>query len=410
MITLCLRPDKEGSWGYAADPPLFQGTNFALEFESGMRSIASLLVVLVLAVSQNCFAQDSSGSTSNWTASSQQQGPGRSINPIRTTETHTEADGRIVDNQSLETLGPEGRYIPYQDIEKESVHVDANTVRTIERTFGRDPDGRRTLVQVREEESRKLAGGAQSVTRTVLNPDANGRLQIVQRELQDSKQTSADVRETKTTVLTPDVNGGLTPAAQIEERQKKSSDGSVEFKKSTRLSDGTGHWQLAEVREGTIKQENGQQHTTEENISRPDSNGKLAIVEHTVSKQTETASGEKRDTTETYSVNVPGVAGNDGLQLVQRETLVHSNTGAGGQTTTKKIEQRNPGNPDDALQLTNEAIDIVRPSAGGEAEEKSTILTRDSDGRLREVWVDFGKTDKPPVTPAGSSVSAKPKP
>lgn len=374
-----------------------------------MKSIGSILVVLVLAISQNSFAQDSSGSNSNWTASSHQQGPSGTVNPFRTSETHSEAGGRIVDNQSVETLGPDGRYIPYQDIEKESVRVDASTVRTIERTFGRDADGRRTLVQVREEKSRKLAGGAQTVTRTILDPDANGRLQIVQRQLQDSKQTSPDVRETKTTVLTPDVNGGLTPAVQIEEHQKQSSDGSVEFKKSTLLSDGTGHWQLAEVREGTIKQENGQQHTTEENISRPDSNGKLAIVEHTVSKQTETASGEKRDTTETYSVNVPGVAGNEDLQLVQRETTVHSNTGAGGQTTTKKIEQRNAGNPDDGLQLTNEAIDIVRPTAGGEAEDKSTILTRDSDGRLREVWVGFGKSDKPPTSPADSSTSAKPK-
>jgi hypothetical protein len=390
---------------------IFQETNFALEFKSGMKSIGSILVALALAISPNCFAQDSSASNSSWTASSQQQGPDETVNPVRTSETHTQAGGRIVDNKSVETLGPDGRYVPYQDIEKESVHVDANTVRTIERTFGRDTDGRRTLVQVREEESRNLAGGAQSVTRTVLNPDANGRLQIVQRELQDSRQTSPDVRETKTTVLTPDVNGGLTPAVQIEERQTQSSDGSVEFKKSTLLSDGTGRWQLAEVREGTIKKENGQQRSTEENVSRPDSNGKLVIVEHTVSKQTETGSGEKRDTTETYSVNVPGVAGDDGLQLVQRETTVHRNTGAGGQTTTKKIEQRNPGNPDGGLQLTNEAIDIVRPSAGGQAEQQSTILTRDSDGKLREVWVGFGKTDKPPATPADSSTptSAKPK-
>jgi hypothetical protein len=359
-----------------------------------MKSIGSLSVVLVFAILPNCFAQDGSPNSS-WTASSQQQDPSGTVNPIRTRESHTEADGRITDNKSVETLGPDRRYIPYQDIEKESVRVDASTVRTIERTFGRDADGRRTLVQVREEESRNLAGGAQTVTRTVLNPDANGKLQVVQRELQDSRQTSPDVRETKTTVLTPDVNGGLAPAVQIEERQKQSSDGTVEFKKSTLLSDGTGRWQLAEVREGTSKKETGEGRSTEESVSRPDSNGKLAIVERTVSKQTEAGSGEKRDTTETYSVNVPGVAGNDNLQLVQRETTLRRETSGGGQATTKKIEQRNPGNSDDGLQLTNEAIDIVRPSTGGESEQNRTILTRDSDGRLREVWVDFGKTDNP---------------
>ncbi len=382
--------------------------NPALRLFVSLKFSALISVTFLVGIAQICRAQDASGNSS-WTASSQQQSPAGAENPFRTRETHTAAGGRVVDNKSIETLGPDGRYIPYRDTETESVRVDATTFRTTERTFGRGPDGERQLVQVRTEESRELAGGEHRVERTVLDPDANGTLQVVQRELQDSRQISPDVRETKTTVLTPDVNGGLSPVVQIEERQKKSSDGVIEFKKSTQLADGAGHWQLAEIREGTRKQGSGEEGSAEERVLRPDSNGNLTVVERTVSKQTEPNPGEKRDTTETYSVNVPGTASDGSLQLVQRETTVQRNTAGGAQTSTKKTEQLNPGAPSDGLQLTNEAIDIVRPAAGGNADQSSTILAVDPDGRLREVWVDFGKTDKPSTTQTESPTSTKPK-
>ena len=59
----------------------------------------------------------------------------------------------------MQTLGPDGRYVPYSQTEKESVRVDATTVRTVERTFGTGPDGQRVLVQESREETRDLPGG-----------------------------------------------------------------------------------------------------------------------------------------------------------------------------------------------------------------------------------------------------------
>src|SRR5579864_5104274 len=120
---------------------------------------------------------DSSGGQSDtnqsWNATSDQHSPSGDSNPIRTVESHKEENGRTVDKQSLERLGSGGHYEPYRDTERESVQVDAATVRTVERTFGRGPDGQKTLVQVREEETRSLPGGEQKVVRTVSNPDAN---------------------------------------------------------------------------------------------------------------------------------------------------------------------------------------------------------------------------------------------
>jgi hypothetical protein len=370
-----------------------------------------LSVTLFSGLAQLCLAQNSSGNQS-WTASSQQEDPNGAINPTRTTETHTVVDGRTVDRTVVETLGPDGRYVLYSDTEKQSVRVNDTTVRNLERSFARDPDGERTLIQERQEESRSLPGGEEKVVRTTSNPDADGALQVVQRELEDSKQLSPGVRETTTTVLTPDGNGGFAPAVQIDQRETQSSDGTIDFKKSTLLSDGTGHWQLSEVREGTRKRENGpmlskDDRSKDERLLRPDANGNLAVVERTVSKQTDLGSEEKRDTVETYSTNVPGQAGNDSLQLVQRETTVQHHTAAGERSTTQQIERSNPGDPSDGLHLAQETINIVKPGGSGAANEKRTILSSNSDGRLGEVWVDLGKTSNPSVVQVDTRPPAK---
>lgn len=368
----------------------------------------ALLTTAGVSLTQICLSQDNSGNQS-WSATSQQGSPDGSINPTRTSQSHAEADGRVVDKTAVQTLGPDGRYIPYSDTEKESQRINETTVRTIERTFGTDPDGHRTLIQERQEESRSLPDGEQKISRTVSNPDANGALQVVQREQEDSKQVNPGVRVTNTTVLMPDGNGGFSPSVQTEQRETKNSDGTVAFRKSTQLSDGTGGWKLTEVREGTSKQENGQIVSKEERVLRPDSNGNLAVVARTVSKENQAAAGDKRETTETYSTNVPGVAGDDSLQLVQRQTTVHRATSGGAQSTVRQTEQIRPGDVNNGMQVTEQAIDIVRPGSGKAADETHMILTPGSEGGLGQVWVDTGKTDNPAAVKVDTAPASKPK-
>lgn len=356
--------------------------------------MAVVVVIVLIAAERLSYAQESSGN-SNWSSSSQQQDPNGTMNPVRTREVHSESNGRVVDRQSLEIVGPDGQYVPYRDTETESVHIDPTTVRTIQRTYGRGPDGQRTLVQVQQEDTRTSANGDQHVVRTLSGPDANGNLQVSRRELQDSKEVSSGVRDIKTTVLTPDVNGGFTPAIRTEERQTQASDGTIQFKKSTSLSDGNGSWQLSEVREGTRKMEGGQERGKDERVLRPDANGDLAVVERSVSRQTEASSGEKRETVDTYSVSVPGASSDGSLQLVQRQTTVHRTTSNGGQTTTQQVEQVNPASPSDGVRLTGQTIDIVRPDSSGKAQRQQSVVTFDSEGSPTSVWVDVGKTDNP---------------
>src|SRR5579863_8973113 len=142
-----------------------------------------LFLLMVCMPSGFAFGQAPSGAaasnddlTQSWTATTQQQLPSN-LNATRTSETHTQTDGHTLDNQSIQALGTDGHYSPYLDVQKETVKVDANTVRTIERSFGRDSDGHKMLVQVTEEERQSLPGGEVKVTRSTSDPDANGALQ-----------------------------------------------------------------------------------------------------------------------------------------------------------------------------------------------------------------------------------------
>ena len=189
----------------------------------------------------------------SWTATTESQSD--NVNPTRTTESHTRNGNRTLDNQSVQRRGTDGHFEPYQDIEKETVKVDATTVRTITRAFARDADGAKILVQTTEEEKHTSPGGDSSVVRSISNPDGNGKLQLVQRQVEETKKISKDVEETKTTVMLPSVNGGLAPAMKVEERRTLGANNKVESQKTTLRPDGAGNWQVDEIRQATTRQE-----------------------------------------------------------------------------------------------------------------------------------------------------------
>ena len=325
----------------------------------------------------------------SWTETTDSQSD--NLNPTRTVESHTHSANRRLDTQSVQRRGSGGQFEPYQDIEKESVQLDANTVRTTTRTYGRDSDGNKTLVQVTEEEKHNLPGGGSNVVRSTSNPDANGDLQLVQRQIEETKKISKDVEETKTTVMLPSVNGGMAPAMQVEERRERGANDTVQSQKTTLLPDGAGHWQVGQVQHSTTKQE-GKNSSTEEQISRPDSEGNMDTISRTVSKASESVSGERRDTVDTYSVDAPGLARDGSLHLVERATILQHSSPTGQQTTEKQVEQPSPGDPNSGLQVTTRTIDIVRPGSFG-AQATRTIQTVDANGSLGVVSVDTSKSE-----------------
>jgi hypothetical protein len=329
------------------------------------------------------------GANTSWTASSESQSD--NANPTRTIESHTQSGNRTLEKQLLQRRGSDGQFEPYQDIEKETLQVDAATVRTTTRTFGRDADGAKTLVQVTEEEKHILPGGDSNVVRTTSNPDANGALQVVQRQIEETKKTSKDVEETKTTTMLANINGGLAPAMKVLERRVGGANDTVESQKTTLLPDSAGKWQVSEIRQATTRQD-AHSRSTEERVSRPDADGKLSEISRTVSKQSEGAPGEKHNTVETYSVDVPGSAREGGLHLVERATTAQRTSSTGQQTTEKQLEQPNPGDPSSGLRVTTLTTDTVRPGPSG-AQATRIIQMRDANGDFGVVSVDTTKSD-----------------
>lgn len=347
--------------------------------------------ILYLCFSGPVFAQtpNSSGGNSNQSWSSTTVSNPDDANPTRTIESHTQNGDRTVDVHSVQARGSDGSFQPYQDIETETVQVNANTTRTTTRTFVRDDSGTKTLFQITEEEKRTLPGGDSKSVRTTSNPDADGKLQVVQRELQETKKISSDVEATKTTVMLPGIDGSLAPAMLTQERRKQNGD-TVEIQKTTQLPDGNGSWQAAEVKHTTIK-DDGKNHSSEERVSRPDGDGKLGEVSRTVRKESEDGPGVIRESKETYSVDLPGAAQDSSLRLAQRVTTTqHSD--AAGQHTIESVEQSNPADPGTGLRVTTINTDTVRLGPAG-AQAVRTIQVSDANGNVGVVSVDMSKSN-----------------
>jgi hypothetical protein len=325
-------------------------------------------------------------STQSWTATTDSKGD--SSNPMRTSQSHTQTGDRTMDVQNIQTRGPDGKFVPYQDIETETVKVSATVTRTTTRTYVQDGNGTKTLFQVSEEEKQALPGGDSKSIRTSSNPDANGNLQLARREIQETRKAGPDVQDTKTTVLLT-IDGGMAPAIQVLEHQIRSGE-TVEIKQTTLLPDGTGKWEVDEVRQTTIK-DDGKIRRTEEQVSRSDSDGKLREVTRTVGKESVNGPGEEQNSQETYSVDVPGMGRESSLHLVQRvATTQHTNSD--GQQTITVTEQPNPGNPGDSLRVITENTDTVRTGPSG-TQAVRTIQMRDGNWSLGGVFVDMTKSN-----------------
>jgi hypothetical protein len=343
-------------------------------------------------------------------AESESSAPG--LNPTRSRETHSEADGLTTDKQSVERLGMDGRYVPYLDVEKESVQVNPTTVRTTQRVYGRDADGRKVLTQVVEETKSSQAGGAEKVVRNTSNPDADGRLQLVQRETADTKRLSDKVQVTKTTAYTPGSDGKMVPSLQTEERRSQLDEHAVQVHKSTLLPDINGKWQVQEVRDAVVK-DDAQQTIHDERVSRPDNDGRLAESERTVTTETKSESGEGTKTVESYATSTAGSADQGALRLNQRVTTASRKTLQGGTLTETKVSSRNPGAPNDELRTTQKTIDIVRPTTSGGTEHQQQTISIDNNGSSSVVSVNIGKasnTGKVELPKAAGRSEAKPEP
>lgn len=315
--------------------------------------------------------------------------------PVRIIESHSQKGNRTQDRRSVQIRGTDGRFEAYQDIERETLTVDASTTRTTIRTFQRDVNGTRSLVQVTEEEKHTLAGDAENILRLTYNPDLNGRLQPVQREIVETKNLGKDLEEAITTVMLSNVDGGLAPAFKTREFRKPAADGAVETEKATWIPDINGKWQLTEMRQSITTYE-AENRKIEEKVFRPDAEGMLNQVSRVVSHESESNSGEKRSVVENYSIDVPGTTRDGHLHLVERKTKIERSSSTGERAIEQRVEQTNPGDAASGLRLSVLVDGKIVPESLGE-QSTITIRARDSNGSFGIVSVDMTKADRIPT-------------
>src|SRR6202021_962347 len=97
------------------------------------RTPGSLLFVLLFTLS---LCGQTPDSNTSW-ATTVEFKNSDNLGSMRTSASHTQNGNRTVDTQSLQRVGSDGNFVPYQDIEKETVKVNSSTVRTPTRTFVR---------------------------------------------------------------------------------------------------------------------------------------------------------------------------------------------------------------------------------------------------------------------------------
>ena len=315
--------------------------------------------------------------------------------PVRIVESHSQNGERALDKRSVEIRGTDGRFEPYQDIERETLQVDASTVRTVMRTFSQDVNGNKALVQVTEEEKHILPGGDANIVRVTYNPDVNEKLQPVQREIVESKKIAEDLEETNRTVMLSSINGGLAPAFKTHETRKRAANYTVKTETTTWLPDLNRQWQLSEIRQNVATpEENGRK--IEETVSRPDAEGKLIQISRVVRRESESASGEMRDSLESYSIDVPGTTRDGGLHLIERKTSIGRSSSTGERSTDEQLEQINPGDPGAGLRISVLVNGKMVSAPSGE-QSTVTIRARDSNCSFGVVSVDMTKSDRIPT-------------
>jgi hypothetical protein len=363
-------------------------------------------MIFCVGASVCALAQNAQPNTSNESRTATTQTSVENTSPSRTTESHVRSGNQSVDKQIVEALGPNGRYQPTSETEKETIRVNAATTHTVVRSYSWDVNGQRNLQQVTEEEARSSASGDVDVIRTTSESDGNGHLQVMQREVADTKRISPDVQETKTTTYLLNGNGALSASLQTQELQKRRADHSVEVKKTLLQLNSSGDWEVAEVKESTIKEDN-KNRISEERISRPDSDGGLSVVSRTVGEEKENAAGEKNTTVETYFTNAPGVAADGGLRLNSQVTTVQ-NIHSGGKTIEEQRKQPNPNDTSGSLQVSTRTKYVVRYAASGTDETKTT-QERDINGAFHVASVETRKSDQAPAPQVQVAPSEKPK-
>ena len=275
----------------------------------------------------------------------------------------------------LQRLGPfprEMEHNPQAYVEEETIRVNAETTRTVTRTYHDDGFGSRRLYRVVEETRTLKEDGQEEAVRSISNQDANGRLQVQVQETQRVVSRGDNEFEVQTVVSMPGANRRLQPVQQFVQTERRQADGTVELDRIYYVVDGNRQWQPVERRTAVTRAVGGESRTEEE-VYRADLNQRLSLSDRITSREWQAEDGTMRRTIETRSVDPQGK-----LQLAERVNTVQSTGPDGLVKIVQDLEERRGS----GMQLLERIVSSFTPGgeAGGSTEIR--VETTDGNGRL----------------------------
>ena len=260
------------------------------------------------------------------------------------------------------------------DVERETVQVDSKTVKTVERVYRRDANGRRTLQAINEVEHTTFPDGRMEAVQTKSTVDLNGRMQVWRQQRQETRNLGQDDWETTSSVLKPGPTGRLQPVYKIRQTERKGSDDIVRVDRVVEESDLNSRWNVIEQRSATI-QEKEAETVQQETIYEKNAFGELALRSQVASIQWTDEDGTVHRTIDTYQPDSRGR-----MDVVERIELSEVTLRDGGKQTVQELQTRSAANG--SLQVVERiARDLSKPRGGGTAEE-IRIERRNVEGRL----------------------------
>jgi hypothetical protein len=304
------------------------------------------------------------------------------LSPARLVSTERQDKGRKIETQKVEAPSVKGGYEPIRETETETIQVDANTMRVVQRWFS---PGNHQLFQVTEEERRTEPGGWESLVRTTSAVDLSGHWQIQERDVEETVSPDPDTKETKKTVLGM-VGGTLTPVLKSEETERRKGD-SIEVQRRLLTPDGGGRFQVFEERQ-TVATPSKDGRTTEEKTYRKDDRGQMMVIEQTVSSEWQNGEKGSGKLARTYSTYVPGRASDGRLQHLVEQRSMSTTTSPGGDTRRQEqIQQVNPGAPENGLRTTTVVTEVSKAFGKLRTETHKGVRGLDGSGNLPIIWV-----------------------
>lgn len=329
--------------------------------------------------------------------------------PITRTVTQTQSSGGVVTKTERVSIpGINGGSQNLVDQETQTVKVNDRTTRTIKKIYGQGPDGNRQLIGIERTDTTDLGGGKSKSESTYSQVDEGGESSVTRREVSETVPTGPHASVTNTTVFTPGMSGGMDPSQKIQETH--SSNNNTEHTVKTVLTPNVnGGWQTNQKTVTVVNKQGKNQQTEDETLYAADANGNLTVAKRVVTRDWKAKDGKDHQETSTYTMTQGGTltAQGGGLTLTKRVASVKTVKPNGTVETHEQTEERSVIAPSQGMQVTGAVVTVAKPTKGT-MQTRSTVLTDDGNGQLRQVSIFSGQQPKPaPAATAKKPSSGK---